>query len=95
VLLAEAVGGKPDDLKLIRGVGPKLESTLNDMGFFHFDQIAAWTPAQVDWVDRTLEGVNRGRATRDDWVSQAKLLATGELTEFAKRVEAGEVPTSQ
>ena len=73
----------------------KLEATLNEMGFFHFDQIAAWTPAQIAWVDGALEGVNRGRASRDDWVAQAKLLATGGLTEFAQRVEAGEVPTSQ
>jgi NADH-quinone oxidoreductase subunit E len=94
MLLTEPVGA-PDDLKLLKGVGPKLEAVLNDMGFFHFDQIAQWTPAQVAWVDENMEGVNRGRASRDGWVDQAKILATGALTEFAKRVEAGEVPTSQ
>jgi NADH-quinone oxidoreductase subunit E len=94
MLLTEPVG-KADDLKLLKGVGPKLESVLNEMGFYHFDQIAAWTPDQVNWVDETMEGVNRGRASRDGWVEQAKVLATGALTEFAKRVEAGEVPTSE
>ena len=93
--LTAPVGGKPDDLKLLKGVGPKLETILHGMGFYHFDQIAAWTPDQVAWVDETLEGVNRGRASRDGWVEQAKILATGALTDFAKRVESGEVPTSQ
>ncbi len=94
MLLSEPVGAA-DDLKLLKGVGPKLEAVLNEMGFFHFDQIAGWKPANVTWVDETLEGVNRGRASRDGWVEQAKVLATGALTDFAKRVAAGEVPTSQ
>jgi predicted flap endonuclease-1-like 5' DNA nuclease len=42
--LKDARDGKPDDLKKISGVGPKLEGVLNEMGFYHFDQIAAWTP---------------------------------------------------
>ena len=66
--------GKADDLKQITGVGPKLEKLLNDMGFFHFDQIAAWTGDEIAWVDANMEG-SKGRATRDDWVGQAKELA--------------------
>ncbi len=68
--------GRADDLKRISGVGPKLEALLNEMGFFHFDQIAAWTEAEIAWVDAKLEGF-KGRATRDDWVGQAKALAAG------------------
>jgi NADH-quinone oxidoreductase subunit E len=66
-------GGAPDDLKKISGVGPKLEAELNDMGFFHFDQIAAWTPEQVAWVDARLSF--KGRIERDDWIAQARALA--------------------
>lgn len=68
-------GGK-DDLKRIKGVGPKLEQLLNDMGYFHFDQIAGWTETEIAWVDDNLEGF-KGRVTRDDWVGQARELASG------------------
>jgi NADH-quinone oxidoreductase subunit E len=79
-----------DDLKLIKGVGPKLEALLHKMGFFHFDQIAKWTSAEVAWVDDNLEGF-KGRVTRDDWVSQAAVLAEGGETEFSNRAKKGEV----
>ena len=69
-------GGSADDLKRIRGVGPKLEAQLNGMGYWHYDQIAAWGPAEIAWVDANLDGFN-GRVTRDEWVSQAKVLADG------------------
>ena len=61
-----------DDLKLISGVGPKLEGVLNDLGFYHFDQIAKWTDAEVAWVDSRLKF--KGRIERDDWIGQAKKL---------------------
>jgi NADH-quinone oxidoreductase subunit E len=60
-----------DDLKKIRGVGPKVEKLLNSLGFFHYDQIAAWTEADIAWVDENL-GTFRGRPVRDNWVEQAK-----------------------
>ncbi|MCU0817611.1 MAG: NADH-quinone oxidoreductase subunit NuoE [Cypionkella sp.] len=69
-------GGKADDLKIIKGVGPKLEELLHSLGFYHFDQIAAWTAAELAWVDDNLEGF-KGRASRDAWVEQAKALAAG------------------
>ncbi len=75
-----------DDLKMIKGVGPKLEALLHDLGFYHFDQIAAWTSQEVAWVDENLEGF-KGRVSRDDWVAQAKLLASGQETEFSKRAK--------
>ncbi|SLN42700.1 NADH-quinone oxidoreductase chain 2 [Roseivivax jejudonensis] len=67
--------GGADDLKEIKGIGPKLEKLCNRLGIYHFDQIAAWTDDEVAWVDANLEGF-RGRVTRDDWVSQAKALAS-------------------
>ena len=66
-------GGQADDLKKISGVGPKLEALLNEMGFWHFAQIAAWTPAEIAWVDSRLKF--KGRIERDGWIAQA--------TEFA------------
>ncbi len=83
-LLDAARDGKPDDLKMIKGVGPKLEGALNDIGVFHFDQIASWTPAEVAWADQNLVGF-KGRVSRDNWVDQAKVLASGEETEFSQR----------
>ncbi|MDF1715519.1 MAG: NADH-quinone oxidoreductase subunit E [Antarcticimicrobium sp.] len=77
--------GGADDLKMLKGVGPKLEKTLNELGFFHFDQIAAWGPAEVAWVDNRL--TFKGRILRDGWIAQARQLAAGEETEFAKRAK--------
>jgi NADH-quinone oxidoreductase subunit E len=74
--LKAARNGKADDLKLILGIGPKLEALCHSLGFFHFDQIAEWTEAEIAWVDENLEGF-KGRVTRDKWVAQAKILAAG------------------
>jgi len=65
--------GKADDLKKITGLGPKMESALNEHGVFHYDQIAAWNAAEVAHMDEAL-GL-RGRAERDGWVAQAATLA--------------------
>lgn len=82
--------GKADDLKKIKGVGPKMEKMCNSLGFYHFDQIAAWTKDEVAWVDANLEGF-KGRVTRDNWVEQAGLLASGGETAFSKKVDKGDV----
>lgn len=74
-MLTSAREGGADDLKLIKGVGPKLEGVLNDLGVYHFDQIAAWTPAEIAWVDARLKF--KGRIERDDWIGQATSLGTG------------------
>lgn len=88
--LAAARDGGADDLKQIKGVGPKMEQLLNSLGFFHFDQIAGWGAADVAWMDDNLKGF-KGRVTRDSWVDQSKTLAGGGETEFSKRVEDGGV----
>ncbi len=74
--LEAARGGKADDLKLIKGVGPVLEELCHKLGYFHFDQIAAWTDSEIAWVDENLEGF-KGRVSRDEWVAQARDLANG------------------
>jgi len=75
-LLTQAKDGAPDDLKLIWGVGPKLEAMLHEMGVFHFSQIAAWNEMNLRWVDQNLKAF-RGRALRDKWIAQSKRLETG------------------
>lgn len=82
--LSAARDGGPDDLKQIKGVGPKLEKTLHEMGLFHFDQIASWGATELAWMDDNLEGF-KGRASRDEWVAQSKILAAGGETAFSKK----------
>ncbi len=72
--LLDAPDGEPDDLKKIKGVGPKLEKELNRAGVFHFSQIAGWTEKEVAWADENLVSF-KGRISRDNWVSQARELA--------------------
>ncbi|MEV8465294.1 NADH-quinone oxidoreductase subunit NuoE [Fluviibacterium sp. DFM31] len=72
-LLTGARDTGADDLKKIKGIGPKLEEALNEIGVYHFDQIAGWTEAEVAWVDENLIAF-KGRVSRDDWVAQAKEL---------------------
>lgn len=72
-LLSEARGGQADDLKKISGVGPKLEALLHENGVFHFDQIAAWTPAEIAYMDDKLSF--KGRIERDGWIAQAAQFA--------------------
>ena len=67
-------------------MGPKLEQLCNELGFYHYDQIANWTEDEVAWVDENLTGF-KGRVSRDNWVDQAKILAAGGETEFSARVD--------
>lgn len=82
--------GGADNLKEVKGIGPKLEKLCFSMGVYHFDQIAAWTADEIAWVDANLEGF-KGRVSRDKWVEQAKILAAGGETEFSKKVDKGGV----
>jgi NADH-quinone oxidoreductase subunit E len=66
-----------DDLKKISGIGPALERQLNEMGYYHYDQLAGWSDEEIAWVDENLQGF-RGRVTRDNWVEQARHLSQGE-----------------
>jgi predicted flap endonuclease-1-like 5' DNA nuclease len=74
---------KIDDLKLISGVGPKLEATLNKIGIYQYAQVAVWKKADIKEVDAQL--TFKGRIERDDWMAQAKILAKGGDTEFSKK----------
>ena len=72
----------PDDLKLISGVGPKIEGILHELGIFTFAQVGVWKKAEREWVDGYLNF--KGRIERDDWVKQAKALAKGGEAEYIR-----------
>lgn len=76
--------GSADDLKKIKGVGPKLEKLLNSLGVTSFAQIAAWDDAEIDRIDAQL-GTFQGRIRRDDWPAQARFLAAGDVGGFESR----------
>ena len=76
-----------DDLTQIKGLGPKLRSTLADLGVTSFAQIAAWDDAEIERVDAQL-GRFQGRIRRDNWVDQAKLLAAGDADGFSAKFGA-------
>lgn len=99
-MAGDAVGRKPatltaprdgagDDLKRLKGVGPKFEVVLHDLGIYHFDQIAGWGPEEIAWIDANLDGFS-GRIEREDWVGQATILASGGETEHSQKVDRGE-----
>lgn len=78
-----APDGAPDDLSRIKGIGPKLSARLTELGVFHYAQIAAWTPEQLAAVDAEL-GTFSGRPERDQWQSQARLLAAGDVKAYER-----------
>ena len=73
-----------DDLKRIKGVGPKLEKLLNSLGVTSYSQIAAWDDAEIDRIDAQL-GAFAGSIRRDDWPTQASYLAKGDTAGFEER----------
>lgn len=84
--LAAPLGGKADDLKEIEGIGPAMEKLVNSLGFYHFDQIASWSEADVAVVDAEMKTF-KGRIARDRWVAQAKIIATEGLEAFRERAK--------
>jgi predicted flap endonuclease-1-like 5' DNA nuclease len=81
--------GKADDLKEIEGIGPALEKLLNSLGFYHFDQIASWSEADVALVDAEMDKF-KGRITRDKWVAQAKIIVSEGLEAFRERAKTND-----
>ena len=79
--VADAPMSECDDLTRIKGLGPKLARLLADLGVTRFDQIAAWTEADLGAIDAKL-GAFAGRPARDAWVDQAKLLVAGDVEAY-------------
>ena len=65
--------GAPDDLTLISGITETSQRALNELGIYHFWQVAGWTPEHVAWLSSRVEGP--GRIARENWMSQAARLS--------------------
>lgn len=85
-VLAEAPppSDEGDDLTRIKGLGPKISTALRALGVTRYAEIAAWTEEDVARIDAQL-GAFAGRATRDNWIEQAKLLAGGDTAAYEAR----------
>jgi predicted flap endonuclease-1-like 5' DNA nuclease len=86
--MAAGPAAKADDLKRIRGIGLLIERKLNAMGVSTYEQIANWTADDVCTVNARLEF--KGRIERENWIEQARILASGGQTDFSRRFERGE-----
>lgn len=89
VRLTAPRGGRADNLKEIEGIGPALEKLCNELGFYHFDQIASWSQAEVAWVDQNMKTF-KGRIIRDKWVAQARLIMAEGLEAFRVRAKTND-----
>lgn len=78
-----------DDLKLIEGIGPKLEEILNGWGIFHYDQIAKWGVDEVAYADGNVPRF-KGRCTRDKWVAQANIIVEEGIEAFLERAKTND-----
>ncbi|MDX8454182.1 proton-conducting membrane transporter [Mesorhizobium sp. VK9D] len=78
-----AASGKADNLRRLIGIGPVNERLLKGLGVTTYAQIAAWTAADVKRIEEVLNF--DGRIARENWIEQAKLLASGNEAEFARR----------
>ena len=83
----EPTAAKSDNLQLLKGVGPKMVPLLNGLGVTSFQQIAAWTDADVAAIDPQL-GAFQGRIARDNIVDQAVYLARGDKAGFEAKYGA-------
>ena len=72
-VIGTASAEEKDDLKKIKGVGPKLEQILNEIGIYTYAQVSKMTEREYDLVDSLLTSF-KGRGKRDDWAGQAKNL---------------------
>jgi predicted flap endonuclease-1-like 5' DNA nuclease len=81
------VSSIPENLELIKGLGPKVNTLLKGLGVTSFAQVASWTAADVSEIDAQL-GAFAGRITRDNWIDQAQLLAAGDVVGFEQKYGA-------
>jgi len=66
--------GQSDDLQAVRGIGEKLANSLNEIGIYHFDQLAALDAEAIDWLDGHIAGFKRSAARFDIVTGAASLL---------------------
>ena len=73
----------------IKGINSKIEVDLNNLGIYHFEQISCWSNKNSEWIEEFL--LLPGIARNNQWVEQAKILASGKDTPYSLQVENGEV----
>ena len=78
-----------DPLIKIKGINSKIEVDLNNLGIYHFEQISNWSNKNSEWIEEFL--LLPGIARNNQWVEQAKILASGKDTPYSLQVENGEV----
>ncbi|WP_428604225.1 hypothetical protein [Sedimenticola sp.] len=71
--------GEADNLKKVRGIGPKIEQTLNDLGIYHYYQIAALSKENIRWLNNHLHFP--GRIEREQWVEQTRELVKQQISQ--------------
>ncbi|TCU55981.1 putative flap endonuclease-1-like 5' DNA nuclease [Novosphingobium sp. PhB57] len=81
---AQDAPAEGDDLRKIKGLGPKMLTLLHALGITRFAQIAAWTDADLDELDGKL-GAFAGRPRRDSWVEQARMLSAGDTGAYEEK----------
>jgi predicted flap endonuclease-1-like 5' DNA nuclease len=91
ILSSPRPSGK-DKLIKIKGIDLKVEKDLNKLGIFHFNQIAAWSNKNCDWIEGFL--LLPGCAKKNQWIEQAKILESGKETVYSQKIESGEVDVS-
>jgi predicted flap endonuclease-1-like 5' DNA nuclease len=91
ILSSPRPSGK-DKLIKIKGIDLKVEKDLNKLGIFHFNQIAAWSNKNCDWIEEFLS--LPGTAKKNQWIEQAKILESGKETVYSQKIESGEVDVS-
>ncbi len=60
-----------DDLKRLRGIGPSFEKALHRAGVHTFEQVAAWSPEDIERIADQI-GTNPRRILRNNWVAGAQ-----------------------
>lgn len=89
-LLSEPINGTPDDFKRIKGIGLVLEQALQELGLYHYHQLATLTTENAKWVEHHVGFP--GRVKRENWTAQARSLAAGKVTEYSNRFDKGKTP---
>jgi predicted flap endonuclease-1-like 5' DNA nuclease len=87
--IAAPAESEADDLKWIKGIGPKNEKACNALGIYQFRQIADWTPDEAVWIGHHM--AFPGRIEREHWIAQARLLASGGETAHSSAVKSGDL----
>ena len=82
---------KPDDLKIVEGIGPKIEKLLNARGVWTFKQLAHCKP---EWIKEVLHEAGPNFVIHDPgtWPQQSGLAADGkwdELETLQKKLTGG------